>query len=73
MGSIDEDVHLKGNNHTSLKTSTIIEVVDDVSQPPIDDTKTYQPRWVYPHPTEFKVSEHPIDEVKTLKVIQPLE
>lgn len=24
--------------------------------------------WVYPHPTDFKISEHPIDEVKTLKV-----
>lgn len=24
--------------------------------------------WVYPHPTDFKISEHSIDEVKTLKV-----
>lgn len=24
--------------------------------------------WVYPHPTDFKISEHPIDEVKRLKV-----
>lgn len=24
--------------------------------------------WVYPHPTDFRISEHPIDEVKPLKV-----
>ena len=72
MGSIDEGVHLN-EAHPSVKTSTIIEVANDVSQSAIEDTKKQQPEWVYPHPTNFTISEHPIDEVKALKVITPHE
>lgn len=45
-------------SHKTLteKSPTLIEV--DASQ---DD-------WVYPYPTDFKIHEHPLDEIRELKV-----
>ena len=31
-------------------------------------TPSLQDEWIYPHPTEFKLTEKPIDEVRELKV-----
>ena len=31
-------------------------------------TPSSQEEWVYPHPTDFKLTEKPIDEVRELKV-----
>lgn len=45
-------------NHKTLagKTPTLIEL------------NTSQDDWVYPYPTKFKIHEHPLDEIRELKV-----
>ncbi|KAK4497848.1 hypothetical protein PRZ48_010503 [Zasmidium cellare] len=53
MGSIEEVANTVGSNTEDLARGVFVSTDDD---------------WVYPHPTDFKISEHPIDEVKTLKV-----
>lgn len=68
MGSI-ESAHPANGDITNLKhtTSMIVELVDDSQQPPLDT----EPKddWVYPWLTDFKISEHPIDEIRKLKVV----
>jgi hypothetical protein len=49
-----------------------VEVVETIQ----DSTKNTDPAgrhvseddWVYPYPTDFKLSEHPIDDIRKLKV-----
>lgn len=36
--------------------------------PPIPEHATSSQDWLYPHPTDFVLSERPIDEVRPLKV-----
>lgn len=51
------------------KSAVIIETVEDErSDTPTDIKDVSQDDWVYPYPTSFKISEHPTDEVRTLKV-----
>ena len=38
------------------------------SLPTSTDATTEDDEWVYPHPTDFKLSEKPIDEVRELNV-----
>lgn len=67
MGSIEAAVPASGDIfHLKRNTSTTVESIDDGQQtPPLARPKD---EWVYPWPTNFKISEHPIDEVRRLKV-----
>ena len=37
---------------------------------PLVELDTSPDDWVYPYPTDFKIHEHPIDEVRELKVME---
>ena len=34
-----------------------------------DEKQVKDDEWTYPHPTDFKISEHNIDEIRELKVL----
>lgn len=36
--------------------------------PTLIELDTSQDDWVYPYPTDFKIHEHPLDEIRELKV-----
>ncbi|CAD0082227.1 unnamed protein product [Aureobasidium vineae] len=36
--------------------------------PTLIELDTSQEDWVYPYPTDFKIHEHPLDEIRELKV-----
>ncbi|KAK5676000.1 hypothetical protein LTS10_011289 [Elasticomyces elasticus] len=51
-----------------LKDATVvIEAIDDSGNSSSDEQRAADD-WIYPHPTTFTISEHPIDEVRELKV-----
>ncbi|KXT10076.1 hypothetical protein AC579_2470 [Pseudocercospora musae] len=70
MGSIEVEPLVNGNHADakSATTSTAIEVVDDSRTIPVNGISEDNDIWVYPHPTDFKISDHPIDEIRSLKV-----
>jgi hypothetical protein len=45
----------------------VIDLVAEDDLPPTESLKS-DDDWVYPFPTDFKIQEHPIDEVRPLKV-----
>lgn len=57
------------NGHLDDKKPAVVEVMA-----PVDDARpgaeegVQDEDWDYPFPTDFKISEHPIDEVRPLKV-----
>ena len=54
---------------TDLKEPTVvIEAADSSASSSTDKKGPSTEDWVYPHPTDFKISEHPIDEVRKLRV-----
>lgn len=67
MGSIDSAFGA-GISDPKTKVQTIVELVDDAQDGPTTNGHGVQDEWTYPYPTNFKISEHPIDEVRTLKV-----
>lgn len=48
---------------TEISQKTLIE-----KSPTLIELDTSQEDWVYPHPTDFKIHEHPLDEIRELKV-----
>lgn len=68
MGSIEALPSTNGDiaAHKNA-TSTVVELVSDSQRSPLDAGP--KDDWVYPWPTDFKISEHPIDEVRKLKVV----
>ena len=48
-------------------SSPVIDLVAEDDLPPTDSLKS-DDDWVYPFPTDFKIQEHPIDEIRPLKV-----
>ncbi|KAK5701642.1 hypothetical protein LTR97_004460 [Elasticomyces elasticus] len=60
-----DDKVLPTPNLDDLKDATVvIEAIDDSGNSSSDEQRA----WIYPHPTDFTISEHPIDEVRELKV-----
>lgn len=58
------------NGHIDGKKPAVVEVsapVDD-PRPLAVDGKNETEDWEYPYPTDFKLSEHPVDEIRPLKV-----
>ena len=52
-----------------LKEPTVvIEAADDSTLSSSDGSNASPSEWVYPHPTDFKISDHHIDRVRTLRV-----
>jgi len=52
-----------------LKEPTVvIEAADDTASSSLDDKSASTEESVYPHPTDFKISEHSIDQVRKLRV-----
>ncbi|KAK5126219.1 hypothetical protein LTR08_004772 [Meristemomyces frigidus] len=49
-------------------TTVIIEAVDDSASASPSGGATLEDEVCYPHPTDFVLSEHPIDEIRELKV-----
>lgn len=70
MGSLRAEAPVVNGSHTDTKTTTsaLIEPVDATRAIHVEGLSTNNDEWVYPHPTDFKISEHPIDEVRSLKV-----
>jgi len=50
-------------NGAEVSHKTLVE-----KAPPLIELDTSQDDWVYPYPTDFKIHEHPIDEIRELKV-----
>jgi hypothetical protein len=46
----------------------VIDLVAEDDLPPPTDALKSDDDWVYPFPTDFKIQEHPIDEIRPLKV-----
>jgi hypothetical protein len=46
----------------------VLAVADDIREPPVHEKASKKEEWIYPHPTSFKLGEHPIDEVRPLRV-----
>ncbi|KAI5364040.1 Putative flavin monooxygenase, FAD/NAD(P)-binding domain superfamily [Septoria linicola] len=67
MGSMETPALAKDDIANSKSTiSTVVELVDDSQSPP--ETFEAENAWTYPWPTEFRLDERPIDEVRKLKV-----
>ena len=51
------------SNGTELSHNTLSE-----KAPTLIELDTSEEDWVYPFPTDFKIHEHPLDEIRELKV-----
>jgi hypothetical protein len=68
MGDAAEPPAITHFGRDNLNASgPVIDLVAEDDLPPKDSLKS-DDDWVYPFPTDFKIQEHPIDEIRPLKV-----
>jgi hypothetical protein len=68
MGDAAEPPAITHFGRDNLNASgPVIDLVAEDDLPPTDSLKS-DDDWVYPFPTDFKIQEHPIDEIRPLKV-----
>ena len=59
----EEEISSSGSSATDYSTSATSNTPDTIDPKVADAHTTY-----YPHPTDFKLSEHPVDEGRQLNV-----
>lgn len=70
MASLELEAPLANNESKKQDNIFITEIENDssTSSLPMPNGAVSDEEWVYPHPTDFKLTEAPIDEPRALKV-----
>ena len=72
MPAIDAQPQVNGTETDKPTLTAKVEEIVTESKPAINGHKENklvdEPEWYYPHPTDFVIGEHPIDEIRSINV-----